>query len=47
MRLPILPRDKAKTEDVKWPSVTFAQEMAESIAKKRKKRKKDDEEEIG
>lgn len=39
MKLPV-PKKAAKTEDVKWPTITFAQEMAASIAKKRKRQLK-------
>ena len=38
MKLPI--EVPAKTEEVKWPTVAFAVEMASSIAKKKKKKKK-------
>ena len=44
MKLPI--EVPAKTEEVKWPTVAFAVEMASSIAKKKKKKKKKEHDEM-
>lgn len=40
MRLPIPKYTDTKTEEVKWPTVDFAQDMATKLVKSKKKKKR-------